>query len=83
GEERQNFITGDMIFNIVDQIHYLSTAFTLEVGDVIATGTSAGVALFRPGRPWLTAGQKVKVEIDGVGAIENTVVEDHGASFIG
>ncbi|MEO0438511.1 MAG: fumarylacetoacetate hydrolase family protein [Pseudomonadota bacterium] len=49
----------------------------------MATGTSAGVALFRPGRPWLTAGQKVKVEIDGVGAIENTVVEDHGASFIG
>lgn len=82
GEERQNFNTGDMIFDIAEQISYLSTAFTLQPGDVIATGTGAGVALFWPGRPWLTEGRKVRIEIDGLGAIENTVVRDPGLSFI-
>lgn len=81
-EERQNFNTGEMIFDIATQISYLSTAFTLCPGDVIATGTSAGVALFRPGPPWLTAGQKVRMEVEGIGAIENTVVDDPGTSFI-
>lgn len=81
-EERQNFNTGEMIFDVATQISYLSTAFTLCPGDVIATGTSAGVALFRPGPPWLTAGQKVRMEVEGIGAIENTVVSDPGRSFI-
>ncbi|MEM9105351.1 MAG: fumarylacetoacetate hydrolase family protein [Pseudomonadota bacterium] len=82
GEERQNFNTGDMIFKIADQIAHLSTAFTLQPGDVIATGTSAGVALFRPGHPWLEEGQTVRVEIEGLGHIENRVEADPGISFI-
>ncbi|MEM1112776.1 MAG: fumarylacetoacetate hydrolase family protein [Pseudomonadota bacterium] len=82
GEEHQNFITGDMIFNIAEQIEYLSTAFTLQPGDVIATGTSAGVILFRPGKPWLTEGQKVRVEVEGIGFIENTVEKDAGESYV-
>jgi 2-keto-4-pentenoate hydratase/2-oxohepta-3-ene-1,7-dioic acid hydratase in catechol pathway len=82
GEERQNFNTGEMIFDIATQISYLSTAFTLLPGDVIATGTSAGVALFRKGQPWMTEGQKVRMEIESIGAIENTVVKDSGESFI-
>ncbi|MEM9315258.1 MAG: fumarylacetoacetate hydrolase family protein [Pseudomonadota bacterium] len=79
GQEHQNFITGDMIFDISEQIAYLSTAFTLLPGDVIASGTSAGVILFRPGKPWLTEGQKVRIDIDEIGYIENTVVPDDAA----
>ena len=82
GEEHQNFITGDMIFNIAEQIEYLSTAFTLLPGDVIATGTAAGVILFRPGQPWLREGQKVRVDIEGIGYIENTVEADKGESYL-
>lgn len=82
GEERQSFNTRDMIFGIAAQIEHLSTAFTLLPGDVIATGTSAGVALFREGQPWLTEGQRVRVEVEGLGFIENTVVSDPDTSFI-
>ena len=82
GEERQQFSTGDMHFNIAQQIAHLSTAFTLVPGDVIATGTSAGVAVFRPDRPWLKDGQVVRIEIDGLGYIENPVARDTGEKFI-
>lgn len=82
GEVVQDFNTGDMIFGIAAQIAHLSTAFTLLPGDVIATGTSAGVALFREGQPFLKEGQKVRVEVEGIGYIENTVTLDQGTSFI-
>ncbi|MEM7281426.1 MAG: fumarylacetoacetate hydrolase family protein [Pseudomonadota bacterium] len=82
GEEKQNFNTEDMLFDIPTAIEHLSTAFTLHPGDVIASGTSAGVALFRPGQPWLQEGQVVRVEIDEIGHLENTVVKDDGESFI-
>lgn len=82
GEELQNFNTGDMIFKIADQIAHLSTAFTLLPGDVIATGTSQGVALFRPNHPWLKPGQVCQVEIESIGTLENPVMVDPGHSFI-
>ena len=82
GEVRQNFNTRDMIFGIADQIVHLSTAFTLLPGDVIATGTSAGVALFREGQPYLKEGQKVRVEVDQIGYIENTVALESDPAFI-
>lgn len=82
GEEHQNFNTGCMHFSIAQQIAHLSTAFTLMPGDIIATGTSAGVAIFREGRPWLKAGQLVRVEIDGIGHIENEVVAGSADSYI-
>lgn len=82
GVERQNFNTGEMHFRIERQIAHLSTAFTLLPGDVIATGTSAGVAVFRPDKPWLSDGQVVRIEIDGLGHIENQVVRDAGEKFI-
>jgi len=81
-EVRQRFNTRDMIFGIADQIVHLSTAFTLLPGDVIATGTSAGVALFREGQPFLREGEKIRVEIDGIGAIENTVIRETEPAFI-
>ncbi|MEM9403857.1 MAG: fumarylacetoacetate hydrolase family protein [Pseudomonadota bacterium] len=51
-------------------------------GDIIATGTSAGVALFREGQPWLEEGQSVRVEIEQIGVLENKVEKDPGESFI-
>jgi 2-keto-4-pentenoate hydratase/2-oxohepta-3-ene-1,7-dioic acid hydratase in catechol pathway len=69
GEERQRTSTADMIYNIYAQIEYLSTAMTLEPGDIIATGTPSGVGIAR--NKFLTAGDVVRVEIDKLGAIEN------------
>lgn len=82
GRVTQNFNTGDMIFGIAEQIAYLSTALTLLPGDIIATGTSAGVALFAEGQPYLTEGQKVRVEIEGIGYIENQVQRERDPVFI-
>ncbi len=71
GELRQDGRTKDMIFDIPTLIETCSRGITLHPGDVIATGTPAGVGMgFTPPR-WLKAGDVVKVEIDGLGAIEN------------
>ena len=76
GEVLQDFNTGEMLFKIQEQIAFLSTAFTLEPGDVILTGTSQGVGSRRTPQRWLRAGETVRVEIEGVGAIENPVIEE-------
>lgn len=70
----QDGTTADMIFSVADQIVHLSTAFTLEPGDVIATGTPAGVGIARRPARWLVPGEVVRVEIDGLGTLENPVV---------
>ncbi|MEO0465664.1 MAG: fumarylacetoacetate hydrolase family protein [Pseudomonadota bacterium] len=82
GELRQSFNTNDMIINVAKTINYLSTAFTLLPGDVIATGTSSGVALWAEGQPWLKEGQVCRTEIEGLGAIENTVVKEEAVCII-
>jgi 2-keto-4-pentenoate hydratase/2-oxohepta-3-ene-1,7-dioic acid hydratase in catechol pathway len=69
GIERQRSSTGDMIYQIQQQIAYLSTVMTLEPGDILATGTPAGVGI-ASGR-FLQDGDVVRVEVDGLGAIEN------------
>lgn len=74
GELRQESNTRELVFDCYDQVAHLSTAFTLEPGDVVATGTCGGVGIAL-GR-FLNAGDVVRVEIDGIGAIENTVVEE-------
>jgi 2-keto-4-pentenoate hydratase/2-oxohepta-3-ene-1,7-dioic acid hydratase in catechol pathway len=74
GEERQRSSTGDMIYNIYDQIAYLSTVMTLEPGDILATGTPAGVGIATG--QFLKPGDVVRVEIEGLGAIENTVMPE-------
>ena len=73
GELRQQSNTGLMIHNIWQQIAYLSTAFTLEPGDLIATGTPEGVGVGRTPPTFLTSGDVVRCEIEGIGAIENRV----------
>jgi 2-keto-4-pentenoate hydratase/2-oxohepta-3-ene-1,7-dioic acid hydratase in catechol pathway len=82
GEERQNTNTNDLIFNCYEIIEFLSTAFTLEPGDVIATGTPSGVgAAMKPPRP-LQIGDKVRVEIEGLGFIENEIVTEPDVTMI-
>jgi 2-keto-4-pentenoate hydratase/2-oxohepta-3-ene-1,7-dioic acid hydratase in catechol pathway len=71
GELRQDGNTKHMIFDIPTLIENCSRGVTLRPGDVIATGTPAGVGMgFKPPR-WLKAGDTMRIEIDGIGAIEN------------
>jgi 2-keto-4-pentenoate hydratase/2-oxohepta-3-ene-1,7-dioic acid hydratase in catechol pathway len=73
GEVRQQGHSGEMLHSIGRQIEYLSTAFTLEVGDLIATGTPAGVGVLMQPQRFLQAGDVVRCEIEQLGHIENTV----------
>jgi len=82
GDLRQDGHTAEMIFDCYEQIAHLSQAFTLEPGDVIFTGTRRGVgAGFEPPRH-LAAGDRVRIEIDGLGGLDNPVVEEDGATVI-
>lgn len=82
-ELRQTGHARDMVFSLQQQIAHLSQAFTLEPGDVIFTGTPAGVgAGFDPPK-WLRAGDRVRVEISGLGHIENEIVREPGATVLG
>jgi 2-keto-4-pentenoate hydratase/2-oxohepta-3-ene-1,7-dioic acid hydratase in catechol pathway len=74
GELRQNARTTDLIFKIPKLIATLSGGITLYPGDIIATGTPVGVGIgFKPPK-YLVPGDRVRVEIDGIGAIENPVI---------
>ncbi|MEU4298722.1 fumarylacetoacetate hydrolase family protein [Kitasatospora aureofaciens] len=67
GEQRQNGNTAEMIFPVLELVRYASQFMVLEPGDVIITGTPAGVTLGRPGTPFLAPGDVVEIEIDGLG----------------
>ena len=73
-EKRQNSNTNLMIYDCFTLIEYLSTAFTLMPGDLIATGTPEGVALTT--QDWLQPGDIVKVEIEKLGFIENKIIQE-------
>ena len=73
-KERQNSNTSLMIYDCFTLIEYLSTAFTLMPGDLIATGTPEGVALTT--QDWLKPGDNVKVEIDKLGFIQNNIIQE-------
>ncbi|WP_106815061.1 fumarylacetoacetate hydrolase family protein [Microbacterium timonense] len=74
GEVRQESNTKNLIFDVYTLIAELSSAATLEPGDLIATGTPGGVGVME-GR-YLAPGDVVRVEIDGIGAIENVIVQE-------
>lgn len=76
GEIRQQVRTNEMIYDVWEQIAYLSTVMTLEPGDVLATGTPSGVGLACQPPRFLAVGDVMRVEIDGVGHIENMVVAE-------
>ncbi|MFN3212371.1 MAG: fumarylacetoacetate hydrolase family protein [Henriciella sp.] len=75
-ELRQSGHARDMTFSIAEQIAHLTAAFTLEPGDVIFTGTPAGVGAGFDPPTWLKAGDRVRVEISGVGHIEHEIVAE-------
>jgi 2-keto-4-pentenoate hydratase/2-oxohepta-3-ene-1,7-dioic acid hydratase in catechol pathway len=75
GEVLQDGHTGNMIFNIPRLIAYASTIFTLVPGDVIITGTPAGVGVFRKPPRYMKAGDVVEVEVEAIGTLVNTVVD--------
>jgi 2-keto-4-pentenoate hydratase/2-oxohepta-3-ene-1,7-dioic acid hydratase in catechol pathway len=74
GELRQHSNTRELIYDCFDQVATLSAAFTLEPGDVVATGTPGGVGVAQG--KFLVPGDVVRIEIGGIGAIENRVVEE-------
>ncbi|MCK9605374.1 MAG: fumarylacetoacetate hydrolase family protein [Methylomonas sp.] len=75
-ELRQNANTGEMLFNCYEMIAYLTQAMTLEPGDVISTGTPAGVGVKMKPRGYLKPGQTVRIEIEGIGELLNPVIAE-------
>jgi 2-keto-4-pentenoate hydratase/2-oxohepta-3-ene-1,7-dioic acid hydratase in catechol pathway len=75
GVEKQNSNTKFLLFNINDLIEDLSIVFTLEPGDIIATGTPSGVGAGRNPQEWLYDGDVVEATVEGIGTIVNTVKE--------
>ena len=77
GELRQDSSTKNMVFNIYEIVHHLSQVMTLEPGDIIATGTPAGVGVFMKPKPrFLSPGDLVEVEIEKIGILSNTVSKE-------
>ena len=76
GEQMQADNTGDLLFDPVDLVQYISTIITLNPGDIIATGTPGGVGHARKPEVYLADGQTVVAEIDGIGRLENRVVAE-------
>ena len=76
GEVKQDESTGEMIYNVWDQIAYLSTVMTLEPGDLIATGTPSGVGVALKPPQFRRPGDVMRVEIEGIGHIENVCVAE-------
>ena len=72
-EKKQDTLVADLIFNVPELIEYLSRRMTLRPGDVIATGTPAGVG--RPKGTFLKPGDTVRIEISGLGVLQNQVVQ--------
>src|SRR5436190_3942031 len=73
GEEMQNGSTADLVHSIPALVAYLSKLMTLEPGDIVSTGTPAGVGSLRDPRVWLSAGDEVVVESPTLGRLETTL----------
>jgi acylpyruvate hydrolase len=76
GEIMQDSNTSDMIFSTARTIALLSEFMSLEPGDVIATGTPSGVAHARKPPPWMKAGDRVEVEVEGIGVLTNPIADE-------
>jgi 2-keto-4-pentenoate hydratase/2-oxohepta-3-ene-1,7-dioic acid hydratase in catechol pathway len=72
GVKRQDGTTADMVFSVAHVVWYLSQFMVLEPGDLINTGTPAGVAMGMPGQPYLRAGDVVELSITGLGSATQT-----------
>ena len=69
----QDASTADMLFPVRELIAYLTQFMTLEPGDIIATGTPAGIGAFRTPPQWLQPGDRVRVEVSGIGMLDTTI----------
>jgi ureidoglycolate lyase len=76
GEKRQESNTQHLIFDCAAQVAHLTEAMTLEPGDVIFTGTPGGVGIAMKPPKFLAVGDRVRIEIDGIGSIENEVAPE-------
>ena len=76
GEPWQDSTTAEMVFDVATIVSFASRTMTLEPGDVIATGTPAGVGHYRSPPRYLVGGNVMRCEIDGIGSIENHVVDE-------
>jgi 2-keto-4-pentenoate hydratase/2-oxohepta-3-ene-1,7-dioic acid hydratase in catechol pathway len=76
GELRQDSTTAQLVFDAADLVAHISQACTLEPGDLIATGTPGGVGGAMSPPQYLVPGDRVRIEIGGIGAIENAVVDE-------
>lgn len=79
GQTVQHASTSDLIFGVASLVSYISSFTTLLPGDVIATGTPAGVGALRTPQLWMKPGDKLEIEIPGVGTLMNTVVVERGS----
>jgi 2-keto-4-pentenoate hydratase/2-oxohepta-3-ene-1,7-dioic acid hydratase in catechol pathway len=76
GEVLQNSNTSNLIFGIDKLIAFLSSVFTLEPGDIISTGTPAGVGFAYKPPKWLKPGDTVEIDVEGIGTLMNPVVAE-------
>ncbi|MDR3746283.1 MAG: fumarylacetoacetate hydrolase family protein [Acidobacteriaceae bacterium] len=76
GEKLQDSNTSHLIYKIPELIEYLSKIVPLQTGDVISTGTPAGVGLGRTPQRWLKPGEEMIIEIDGIGELRNPIVAE-------
>jgi 2-keto-4-pentenoate hydratase/2-oxohepta-3-ene-1,7-dioic acid hydratase in catechol pathway len=76
GQAMQDSSTSQMIFSVAEIIAYVTRVITLEPGDLIATGTPAGVGVFRDPKVLLKDGDEVSVEIEGLGTLTNPVQKE-------
>jgi 2-keto-4-pentenoate hydratase/2-oxohepta-3-ene-1,7-dioic acid hydratase in catechol pathway len=76
GEALQDSSTAQMIFSVAEIIAYASQVITLEPGDLIATGTPAGVGIFRDPKVLLQSGDEVSVEVEGLGTLTNPITKE-------
>jgi 2-keto-4-pentenoate hydratase/2-oxohepta-3-ene-1,7-dioic acid hydratase in catechol pathway len=76
GELRQESSTRQLIFDCYALVEHLSTAFTLEPGDVVATGTPSGVGIAMKPPRLLRVGDRVRIEIERLGALDNAIVPE-------
>ena len=75
GKTMQKSNTGNLIFKVPELVSYISQAMTLEVGDVIATGTPGGVGFVRNPQVFMKPGDVVEIELEGIGLLRNQVVD--------
>ena len=83
GDLRQDSNTKQLMFDCFALVEHFSTAFTLEPGDIVATGTPSGVGIAAKPPQLLKAGDVVRIEIEGIGQIENPVIDEPADTALG